>query len=126
MLIIIIMFFLITSLAIYYKLCKYLLFIDKFINVEEIDFEDLDQDKYEILFCTKEQLQIKCGLILKFYTDNISNLNTKELKILGNEKSFNSGKCIRFFEKYEIDHIPNILIIENGIKKDYIILTSGD
>lgn len=106
----------------YYNTNKYLTFVNEFTSIEDINFQKLNDDMCEILFCTKEQLKNNCKLILKFYSDNKSNYNTKSLKILGDEESFNIEKSLEFFKTYKIDYIPSISFLEYGRKTDYITL----
>ncbi|MBN1037038.1 hypothetical protein DWC20_16000 [Clostridium botulinum] len=116
-------FFILIFVISYYKTNKYLAFAKEFINIEEIDFQKLNVEKYEILFCTKEQLQKSCKLIFKFYFDNKCDYSIKKLKLLCDEKSFNNKKCVEFFMKHEIDYFPNMSFLENGKKINSIILT---
>lgn len=121
--IILVIFFVVIFVIGYYKINKYLRFVNEFVSVEEIDLQKLNKNILEILFCTKEQLKNNCKLILKFYADNKSNANTESLKIVGDEESFNTEKCLEFFKMYNIDHIPNMLFLENGTMMDYIVVT---
>lgn len=119
-------FSILVYVVVYYNTNSCCEFVNNFIDIREIDFKKLHKNKYEILFCTKEQLQKDCKTMLKFYINNKLDLDAKKIKILCDEKSCDNGALFEFFEKYDIHHIPNITFLENGKKINSIVLRSED
>ena len=119
-------FSILVYVVVHYNTNIYCKFVDDFINFGGIDFQKFNKDKYEILFCTKEQLQKDCKTMFKFYINNKCNRYAKEIKIICDEKSCDNGALFEFFKKYDINHIPNITFLDNGKKINSIALRSED
>ncbi|MDU5821655.1 MAG: hypothetical protein E6Z48_17220, partial [Clostridium butyricum] len=105
----------------------YTIFVNEFININEVDFEKLDKGKYQILFCTRGQLENNCKVIRDFYRNFLKNdINIEKLKIVGDEKMFNEKKYNKFLIIHKINNIPSILLLENGEESEYVILTNEE